>query len=67
MIRTFVTLIAAEPWPYLRDVFCLLPAWSEHRLLELAPVHWSATRERDDVRRLLDQNPFRRLTLLAEP
>jgi hypothetical protein len=47
----------------LRDVFCLLPRWPEHRLLELAPIHWNATRARDDVRVLLDANTFRRLTL----
>jgi transposase len=66
---TFTSLLAScrqqnvEPWTYLRDIFCLLPAWSDHRLLELAPVEWTATRERDDVRRTLDQHPFRRLTL----
>jgi hypothetical protein len=46
-------------------VFCLLPRWPEHRLLELAPVAWCHTRERDDVKALLDENPFRRLTLDA--
>lgn len=65
----FTSLLASsrlhdiEPWAYLRDVFCLLPAWPEYRLLELAPVEWKATRECHDVRQLLDQHPLRRLTL----
>ena len=66
---TFVSLLAScrlhqiEPWSYLRDVFCLLPKWPEHRLLDLAPVDWKTTQERDDVRSLLDPNQFRKLTL----
>lgn len=65
----FVSLLAScrlrgvEPWTYLRDIFCLLPKWPEHRLLELAPLNWPKTRELPDVRQLLDQNPFRKLTL----
>jgi transposase len=65
----FTSLLAScrlcdvEPWSYLRDIFCLLPRWHEHRLLELAPVAWNKTRQRDDVQKLLDQNPFRKLTL----
>ncbi len=65
----FTSLLAScalheiEPWSYLRDLFCLLPQWPEHRVLELAPVEWSVTRERDDVRVLLDANRFRQLTL----
>ncbi len=65
----FTSLLAScrlcdvEPWSYLRDVLCLLPNWSEHRMLDLAPVAWPTTRERDDVRTLLASNPFRRLTL----
>jgi hypothetical protein len=68
----FTSLLAScrlcdvEPWSYLRDVFCLLPDWPEHRLLELAPVHWSKTREQDDVRRLLDQHLLRKLTFPQE-
>jgi transposase len=58
-------LCDVEPWSYLRDIFCLLPRWPEHRLLDLAPIAWSKTRERDEVRALLDQNPFRKLTLDA--
>jgi len=69
---TFTSLLAScrlcnvEPWSYLRDIFCLLPGWSEHRLLELAPVEWTKTCERADVRRLLEQNPFRRLTTRSD-
>ncbi len=65
---TFTSLLAScqmhriEPWTYLRDVLCLLPAWPAHDLLALAPVEWSATSERDDVRKLLEHNPFRDLT-----
>ncbi|HVW25570.1 MAG TPA: transposase domain-containing protein [Polyangiaceae bacterium] len=72
MNATFTSLLAScrlckvEPWTYLRDVFYLLPAWPEHRLLELAPVEWINTRDRDDVRRLLDKNPLRRLTLASD-
>jgi transposase len=65
----FTSLLAScrlcdvEPWLYLRDIFCLLPRWPDHRLLELVPVEWSKTRECDDVERLLAQNVFRKLTL----
>jgi transposase len=65
----FTSLLAScrlcdvEPWSYLRDVFCLLPRWPEHRLLELAPLNWAKTRAREDVQALLDANPFRKLTL----
>jgi hypothetical protein len=47
----------------MRDILCLLPIWPEHRLLDLAPVEWTKTRERGDVVALLEKNPFRRLTL----
>ena len=65
----FTSLLAScrlcdvEPWSYLRDIFCLLPRWPEHRLLDLAPMNWNETRARDDVQALLDANPFRKLTL----
>jgi transposase len=65
----FVSLLAScslcniEPWSYLRDILCLLPQWPDHRVLELSPVEWAKTRERNDVRRRLDDNPFRRATL----
>lgn len=68
---TFTSLLAScrlcdvEPWTYLRDILCLLPRWPEHALLDLAPLSWKKTAERDDVRSLLDQNRFRRLTLDA--
>lgn len=67
----FTTLLAScrlcevEPWSYLRDIFCLLPRWPEHRLLELAPVAWAKTVARDDVQKLLTANRFRRLTIDA--
>jgi transposase len=57
-------LVGIEPWAYLRDLFCVLPTWPRHRLLELAPVYWSATAETDEVRAKLDTNPYRALTLL---
>lgn len=65
----FTSLLAScrlcdvEPWAYLRDIFCLLPNWPKHRLLELAPVEWTKTSARDEVRELLDANRFRRITL----
>ena len=68
---TFTSLLASaqlcdvEPWSYLRDVFSLLPRWPEHALLDLAPLKWRKTVERPDVRRLLDADPIRRLTLDA--
>lgn len=68
---TFTSLLASaqlcgvEPWSYLRDVLCLLPTWPEHALLDLAPLKWKRTIERDDVRGRLDADPFRRLTLDA--
>jgi transposase len=66
---TFVSLLAScrlhdvEPWAYLRDLLCLLPSWAPHRMLELAPVNWNATAATDEVRALLDANPYRRITL----
>lgn len=67
----FTSLLAScqlcdvEPWSYLRDIFCLLPRWPEHRVLDLAPVAWKKTSACDEVKALLDANPFRRLTLDA--
>lgn len=66
---TFTSLLAScelcgvEPWSYLRDLLCLLPRWSDHRLLELAPLNWAATAARDDVKALLAANHFRNVTL----
>jgi transposase len=68
---TFTSLLAScrlcdvEPWSYLRDVFCLLPAWPEHDLLDLAPLNWKKTVAREDVRTLLAADRFRALTLDA--
>jgi transposase len=57
-------MLEVEPWGYLRDLLCLLPGWSSHRLLELAPVNWTRTRDLPDVRDRLAANPYRALTLL---
>ncbi|MBK6810485.1 MAG: IS66 family transposase [Sandaracinaceae bacterium] len=65
----FTTLLAScrmvgvEPWEYLRDLFCLLPAWPAHRVLELAPAYWAGTREREDVVAMLAADPYRAATL----
>jgi hypothetical protein len=40
-----------EPWSYLRDLFCLIPTWPAHRMLELAPVNWTTTRALSEVQR----------------
>ena len=67
---TFVSLLAScrmhniEPWSYMRDLFCLIPTWSEHRMLELAPLNWNATAELDEVTQILEANPYRAATLL---
>ena len=67
---TFVSLLAScamhriEPWAYLRDLFCLLPGWPITRVLELAPVHWTATIGQPSVQEKLAANIFRRATLL---
>jgi hypothetical protein len=37
----------------------------QRECLELAPLNWNKTKIRDDVRALLDANPFRKLTLDA--
>lgn len=66
----FTSLLAScrmasiEPWSYLRDILCLLPRWSSHRLLELAPVNWAETSARPDVQHLLAADPFRAVTLI---
>jgi hypothetical protein len=68
----FTSLLAScqlcnvEPWAYLRDLFCLLPACSEHKLIELAPMNWTTTRARPDVQSLLDADRCRQLTLRAD-
>jgi transposase len=66
---TFVSLLAScqhheiEPTGYFTDLFCLLPGWNVQQILELAPVHWKRTSQRDDVRRLLESNVHRRISL----
>lgn len=67
---TFVSLIAScrmhdvEPWSYLRDIFCLLPDWPAHRMLELAPLNWSTTAQLEHVRDRLGANLYRAATLI---
>lgn len=66
---TFVSLLAScqlhgiEPLGYLRDLFCLLPAWPRHRVLELAPAFWQRTVETEEVQRLLAANVYRQVSL----
>jgi hypothetical protein len=38
-----------------------------HDVLQLAPVNWPETVQRDDVRERLEADPYRQLTLLREP
>lgn len=66
---TFVTLLAScqlhglEPLGYLRDLLCLLPSWPVKRVLELAPVNWSTSVQRPEVRAALEANVFRQASL----
>lgn len=66
---TLVTLLAScklhgiEPLGYLRDLLCLLPDWSSHDVLELAPVNWRATLARSNVQYALAANVFRQVSL----
>lgn len=66
---SFTSLLAScqmhsiEPWSYLRDLFCLIPQWPVHRILDLAPLNWKKTAALPDVQQLLDANLYRRLTL----
>jgi len=66
---TFVSLLAScqmhgiEPWGYLRDLFCLLPGWKRHRVLEISPLHWNETLQQEHTQQLLAANPFRQVTL----
>jgi transposase len=68
---TFVTLIAScemhglEPWAYLRDLFCLLPEWPRHRVLELSPARWAETLEDEHTQQRLAADVFRQITLGA--
>jgi len=69
---TFVSLLAScamhaiEPWAYLRDLFCLLPAWPNRRVLELAPLSWKKTFEDEDTQERLAANPFRMATFALD-
>jgi transposase len=66
---TLVTLLAScqmhglEPLGYVRDLLCVLPGWPVQKVLDLAPVHWKMTSEREDVRATLDANVFRQAAL----
>ena len=68
---TFVSLIAScqlhklEPWAYLRDLFCLLPAWPTHRVLDLAPKYWRQTCEQPEIQRRLAADKLRSISLVT--
>ena len=65
----FVSLLAScqlhdiEPSGYLRDLLCLLPGWKASKVIELSPLHWRETMERDDVQATLAANIYRRASL----
>jgi len=65
----FVSLLAScamhkiEPFSYLRDLFCLLPSWPRHRVLELAPAYWQKTLQQPATQQLLAANVFRQAIL----
>jgi hypothetical protein len=42
-----------EPWAYLRDVLMLLPSWSTHDVLQLAPKFWNHTRQQPETQQRL--------------
>jgi transposase len=71
----FVSLLAScelhglEPESYLRDLLFLLPSWPQTRVLELSPLKWKETTSRPEVKKLLDDNPYRTalLALDSEP
>jgi transposase len=66
---TFVSLLAScqlhglEPFAYLRDLLCLVPGWKVGNVLQLAPMNWAATSARDDVKKALAENLYRRVSL----
>lgn len=66
---TLVSLLAScqmhrlEPLGYLRDLLCLLPSWPVKKVLELAPVNWLQTIQRDEVNEALGNNVFRQAAL----
>ena len=65
---SFTSLLAScrmhgvEPWSYLRDIFCQLPEWPAHRMLELSPLKWTNTSTGEQTQKLLAANPYRRIT-----
>jgi transposase len=65
----FVSLLASarlhdiEPLAYIRDLFCLLPAWPHQRVLELAPAYWKKTLEQPETQEKLSAKVFRRVVL----
>jgi transposase len=66
---SFVSLLAScslhklDPLGYMRDLFCLLPRWPRHRVLELAPVNWSKTLQQHETQQVLEANVLRRVVL----
>ena len=66
---TMVSLLAScqihklEPWQYLRDLLCLLPAWPNHRVLELAPAYFTNTLKQQETQEILTNNLYRRALL----
>lgn len=69
----FVSLLAScqlhgiEPWAYLRDLLCLLPAWPKSRILDLAPAFWKQTLQQPDTQQRLVPNVLRAVTLGDHP
>ena len=68
----FVSLLASaklqgiEPTAYLRDLFFILPLWSQTRLLELSPMLWKETLEKAETQKLLAANHYRTALLKLE-
>ena len=65
---TLVTLLAScemhgiEPFAWLRDVLCLLPEWNVQNVLELSPMKWRETSQREDVQKKLEANAWRQVS-----
>jgi transposase len=65
---TFVSLLAScslqkvEPFPYMRDLLCLLPRWPSHRVIELPPATWRETLQKREAQEALEANALRRFT-----
>jgi transposase len=66
---TFVSLIAScqlhglKAYEYLRDMLILLPSWNVQKVLELSPMKWKQTMEREEVKAVLAANIYRRASL----